>query len=1195
MKKKYLFILLLIISFVTIGSVNAAADASMIVPLTMGESITIPTGASSFPVYSSHKFSVKVGGVDYPAFCINPGKGVPKNVACTLMNPDDLPMTYMAAKGGVQNLDKNTADFTFRTLGIMDNADLIFSRTGVVTGSSNRTAQFITIQWHKYLVGENTAAGPVHPSLNTYIATSPELIGIIQGTAKQYYQYRRGYGSVPAPDSPTGEGVNVASGLTGKYFTLTKVGESNDMTTYRVSMTSPYVSASDVTFTAVGGVTIVNYSWNVNQGMVVVKASTAECSGYVQISGKVAGASSEETSIYFCKNAGGGNRELQQYVAIMPGLNSDQIPVSPKCKECEENNDSKEEEYGTCDDKIDTNYVQGDEINTCCTNQHSYLEEYTIGQLFCDTYNEKIGTSWWTNKCYNSKYKNQILNEQLKVGLTESKVHILDYCYILCTERIDITVPKQIASATGKFFKLAEMEVSDPDNGTYTTRAPFIKGAKRCTMKMNYKRERYDYESTIASEIANFNDYQQKIAYCHLTAYKYHYSTETVTNTQTPSVVKLQRPYSVCDAEDSSLTAKGSSYHTKSTSEGDCGASVTCNDEKGCQGYHTQTHYEYDNNVAVAKCYTKYRVYELTATATGISCSDGTCSMPYYGVKVNDDFYQLKDHYDNPAVDKYDGLTVETDGKKGTVSHKKITKTSLDEDTCDDAVATAKASKGTGWECQSDCGGSYRDYTTTDDAYDTEDDMPKTHKDACKEADGTNDGTGGTGGARGKFLDDFDKAKELEKLTEKCQTFFTDTGDGSKIADNPDLYDIQPKTVFNYMHVWLKGSNERKIDWQHIDFGDATCVKSYEHKDDDGDVDGTDELSSTVFGEGSEIMKDLKRDAARMTSESDFGFDESSTYTKFVRMDSLYEAYCHWDDPLENDGEITLYPGPQFGVSVGAAGVGTNESGHKYQYALYLTQFSGQFETYWNIQGLGSSQTKAKFTRAFNEQGETCAEKGEGYSDTTPEDSRNDNNGIFTCKLDIVDGGMRIGFCPPDIDETGGGLCDKNVRDVYEFRVVDPKDLFPGNSSNWTDVATNWKNEAGSWGVTYGKIRDVANQNKTYHPDYLTYSFKLEPRSIKIIKDYNNDHKYVDYENSGLTCHGCNSSIDEEDCGTIDPSGSCYNSGRFKYSCSKCYSNFLDDLEDEIVGTKTLPKEVWNRTDSLDYVRNHNDHIHWSK
>ena len=411
------------------------------------------------------------------------------------------------------------------------------------------------------------------------------------------------------------------------------------------------------------------------------------------------------------------------------------------------------------------------------------------------------------------------------------------------------------------------------------------------------------------------------------------------------------------------------------------------------------------------------------------------------------------------------------------------------------------------------------------------------------------------------------------------------------MAQDNTTYTLNPSGNFHYMQVYLNGQKEKTSEPNMIPFGSNSCSTTKSKI--------AEKTSSEVGGGGFEgefkdvWQRKLNWDAALLRNQwagEAFFNDNAVKFERKITEDYKYEVpSCKLPDPPASN-KYTLYPGPQVKDTVQSA----RSTGHGHQYQLYLTTYQGSFQTYWDMDGLGLTQrTRDKFKQLFNQNGSTCAEQGSALSTGSAESLKSSNSKVpFTCQLNVRLGGMRIGSCSNGVSSSLPCENPKEINSLYEFKVVDPKNIFPqGTVYNGEQYARNWRTGEqgdGGWGHTYYEIKNVADQDKTYAPEHLTYSFKLDATALNDIKRYNKNHTYEEFD----TYMSCTCSGDEDDgCGLIKspgyptPGGSCGGGTSWNTRCRKCLSNgFL----------QVAANGYWNNSDkSLGAVRSSSD-VHWA-
>ena len=854
----------------------------------------------------------------------------------------------------------------------------------------------------------------------------------------------------------------------------------------------------------------------------------------------------------------------------------------------------------TCDEiEIKEDYVDPtiSEYNNCCKDGESHLREYRISQLFCSTTNAKLNIQYYDDQCNNDAYNDDTFDSLLSGN---------EFCRVYCTEDIQIKTPGPVESASGKFFKLAELEDYDLEGHQFTTKAPIVKGSKTCTIKTDYAKWRKNYVSNLKQEVETFNQQQENLAYYEMLrdpirteeSIESEVSFKCTANNATEKEKTISNGTEYLDSNGvkqkcgsdqctvAAYVGYGESYMDSSKNTTTCGSTV-------CREYEVK-----ETNPST-KCTNKYYLYKVnTSNKKGsISCSNGKCSTAYYQVKI-----EGKTDTDNGS--HFDGLKVVNAGTKNATYDEKTAHPTENGDGCTSVLDNFKNSQ-SGYTCEQ-----------TGSAKDIPDGLKK------EKMDDVANRYKGDAGNNTTALSGFTGAAELlEKAMDKCQELFDKENDGyaaesTSAHESSEFYILNPTVKFKYMQVYLD-NNERKDNWQEINYSTAKCQYTYSNS-----VGGVDDIDDKViyysnrFGDEIENMRDIKANSDRITTTDQLNdkLDNENNgvkLTKKFRRDAQYNALCTWTGE-DIPSKITLYPGPQVQDSYVDAGT-TLISEHTYQYALYLTTYKAEYETYWELGNLGgSTRTQEKFVKYFNsDKAHTCADYNPeptkerdpvAYSngDVEKEINPDSDTAKFTCVLNVKYGGMRIGSCQYGINYSLDEACEDNdVKSVFEFKVVDPKNMFPGD---WSDKATNWKKDDGDFGPTWDDIQNkTAGADETYSPDKKTYSFKLDSTTIRAIKSYNKDHSYEDF-NMQCTCpkdlYSEEERVDSTDCATIKKPASpecttiISNKKKWKFTCRECQSNFLQELavNNSVDGVR-MKDGIWNNSKSFSDVRKD---THWA-
>ena len=288
-------------------------------------------------------------------------------------------------------------------------------------------------------------------------------------------------------------------------------------------------------------------------------------------------------------------------------------------------------------------------------------------------------------------------------------------------------------------------------------------------------------------------------------------------------------------------------------------------------------------------------------------------------------------------------------------------------------------------------------------------------------------------------------------------------------------------------------------------------------------------------------------------------------------MDGIYKVIC--DFTTDGNTTYNLSPG---GLTSSYVGV-DNYTAHDRLYPTYLTSYDGKQEILYNISGLGS-QIARNFDGDFVKEGETTCSGRSAASYGAP----------ASCYVDVEQKLVSTGICDEvasaDDYETkcrvtcaNEGTCDSIFN--FAFKTVDPHDMFPQVDDLYseTDWGRNWLKEDGSRIEVWDKMEQLANQDKTYAPESLTYSFILTQDNIDAIKEYNRvETSYGGYADFTLECE-CNE-------GTT--------------ACVRCKSEFIENIYNKTIvspiSNYVSRTTIWANTQAdLTNVRANN--TNWNK
>lgn len=415
-----------------------------------------------------------------------------------------------------------------------------------------------------------------------------------------------------------------------------------------------------------------------------------------------------------------------------------------------------------------------------------------------------------------------------------------------------------------------------------------------------------------------------------------------------------------------------------------------------------------------------------------------------------------------------------------------------------------------------------------------------------------------------------DTAKDLEDKIDKCDYYF-EKYEGTNAEEN---FKFQPNFQgMEYSQVYLNEYGSLIEDKQLIIFeNEPGCEIT-------GPILGPDAEDGLVepqysdalhYNTGKEQMEDFKN-AKLEWQESTTGFTQYrhelyEADKKFVQ-DAKYKAICSWNEP--DNTKYTLVPRGEVLQST------VNTTMNNRQYFIMLTTLDGTYDTRWLLSRLG---TNGKFDRFFAENGATCSTKQNAVED-----------GLFHCGLHIEHEIVYTGKCNGDKTTISKEECDptSGPETVLNFKIADPKNIFPSCSGGSCDYGYNWF-EGTNGPETLASIQRDGSNDSTYSPSHLSYSVTLTPGDMRQIKNYNTyreSDQRGGYSDFSLIC----SCPDEpEECNEVGGTQTCKRSE----SCVKCKSIFLTNLYQGKVEYGGSSYSVTGGNGNIQTIRD--TKVHWS-
>lgn len=657
------------------------------------------------------------------------------------------------------------------------------------------------------------------------------------------------------------------------------------------------------------------------------------------------------------------------------------------------------------------------------------------------------------------------------------------------------------------------------------TKSPYVEGYKRCRTIIDYDKWHKDYMTAVETEVENYNKFQEN------EAYKLMYDDSIAASFATTETVTVTCTLQTRTASASCSYSGGTDTATATSKSG--GSNPT-------------------------KSFTlSYTRYPFTTLAM--------YPRPWYQV-------QLDEKRENDATHKHIGVFLEDDKKNYETKHgdwsawdirDQITEINnyLNEWNNKEIEGTSDKDSCSHCSCSAETGNSYWTCSrNTAEAESRQENVPEVRN--AYDAKAKNANTTYNGAA--------DTAKDLEDKIDKCDLYF-EKYEGTDAQAN---FQFAPNFQgMEYSQVYLNDYGSLIEDKQLIVFDNTPGCEIT------GPILGPDAIDGLVepqysdslhYSTGKEQMEDF-RNSKLVWKNSRTGFAEYrhelyEADKKFVQ-DAKYKAVCSWDEP-ENT-KYTLVPKGQVIQST------VNTTLNNRQYSIFLTTLDGTYDTRWLLNRLG---TNGKFDKFFAENGQTCSTKQNAYED-----------GLFHCGIHVEHEIVYTGRCNGEKTTISKEECDPNKGPdpVLNFKIADPKNLFPSCSGDSCDYAYNWfKGNNGP--ETLNAIQRDGAKDSTYSPSHLSYSVTLSPKDMRQIKGYNTyreEDKRGGYSDFSLIC-SCPE--EPEECNEVGGTQTCKRSR----SCVKCTSVFLTKLYQGRVEYGGSSYSVTGGNGNIQTVRD--TKVHWS-
>lgn len=1097
-------------------------------------------------------------------YCVDPGNsGSPGlNLTCNPIQ-DDAVLTYLLNKGDRSNKAAFTMAIRLYGMykgmnkGFYDGQRGMFEKAAFI-----RTAQQEIGGMNLGTEGYKRLYGNLVDSAIAIIKSAQSAVGSVvdaNNAAILAAQKQNSSSSGSSGSSSTTKILDSNGEVKDASVTITQSTTQNDYVGY-VVQSSINIDPSNISITCDGCADFIVGQWDGTKAGVFAKASddkTSDCSYTIMVnyidgnalSGNGSGngsnnannsetgssESSEETAActpYRCSSK--GNVYTQDYITCLTDKQILSSGVSSK-KTCLYGKDSNDNclsknpsispggEGTVVTPTVDDNALLASYTSTgckpdCCTDDvidFAKIPSASINNC-CASDTQSYIDEHPLNKLFCNDTTLKVDYYKLKCGAEiyeNTDVTLNDYCVIYCTEKVTYSLPGATTVKSGRYFKLSTHQ-------SFTgaeVAGPSIKGEKRCRVITSFDKWYKDYINVVNSEISGYNENQKQLALS--SEYQDAINNSSSVDVKFKTTIDYEWT-TTCSTEIETTNALGK--NVKKTSSYPCPAHDSCD-------------------------------VETTGTAKKYPIS-GKYWYNVLGIKDDASFT----NYDRVEIAKKDYLNIKTTA--GLADYYVYNLDSAKSDAASkvsSCVPSGKSETGRSISCDDgEICGRGRDVEAAKSAADS-----------------------AASSANQAYNSAADKAKSLEDQLTYCQTFIDKAKTDSTLFST--VYDFDPDMTFNYTQAYVSDAGNTISGKVPINFT-RSCITNVSRKDsvsESADGDGIDaNRYSSVYSITSNniFTKDFKNTTLTLDANGLFSSHLSDDYneTKAFTNDGLFTVICDWDNNDENI--FTLVPS---GVSTGGTEgsiqtITSNYTIHNKVYKSVLTQYSGDFETEFNLSNIG---TDGKFDSIVNQQSteykdfyNTATCSGDLGNATCYFHNESTITNIGDCnKNGVLDVSDIQQYCPTCVN----GKCDNNcaggncsITNNFEYKTADPGNLFPsGTNSSSGEYATNWtKTDAGQ--VAQSALKNLSDNSNVYSPENLTYSFKLTSSDIKAIKAYNSSRvSFGGFTDFDLTC-------------------SLSNNTRVR-----CISPFLDAISGG--GSLTydggeLSLSSWNGSKTLNEVRN---------
>jgi len=1056
-------------------------------------------GAYRIRYYNSTRYIVTYKGEKYAAVCVDKGLTANHTVVCSPYEDSAISYVFANYQDRLMATDNTrlAPELAIRALsvdkGLPRDLNSVYGMQAIhdsVAGTPSGAGEYLL-----EVVRTRTGSKEAYRQ-DAALVTFANNSGTVLNEARSIYSAAQSHSGGSPSETLASLGEDVK-------YTVTKSGSGNALT---YVVTFDRAIGADKVKVEVKGATSSSYTMVGKVLTINITRTETQCNIQIEIKFDDGAVVSDElsSSLFLCTSE---KNEGQSYLVQMEAPTPGTITIT--------NNDLCE-----CDCPP---FNETEHIQMCCTdNEPSEVIEPFIKDLFCEYKpSDEIFVNGFNNGC-GTQYE---VSTDITGISTDN-----DYCEVYCTERIHITIPDAVSSVVGMYFDLTSV------NGD--SKGPLFKGKRTCRELIHYDKWVEEYTDASQRALTNFNLSQKNLAYKKM--YDKAITKILGSDRKGTGTVDGKANYSCSgNAPDGCLNSDGSAQ-----------GSIDLSAEKDIKCGYKYAGEAYESD------YLKYVYPKAKGTLKYLDNQTSLKHNSYKGFEIVKDNPDEGNSFESTRpTGLYDVDWDDDDCGSDSSVYAEKTITCYAKCTPLPGQTTCQMSSSSEKVSNNSCGNRTISRTKPNDIQSAFDGARSRVSNAYST----------TISAYDKAVGDLDT---LEKYFKECDEFYDSTSLGAAKLEARDsdkngpaykMYNISPEVNFHYFQAHVENSNQTITPKETVVPFTVKCDHRLKKIDSSGDLavpadetelgleephynDKNDNKIANVKSFNAKSIDYVGLNAVTGTVLN--AIDQSYVkYDQKYTHDAYYEDICYSND--EDTGSYNVYP---------YGSINTDSeyySTHDVSYYIEYSTLFADYETYWEFSSVGMD---GRFDDNFIEHG-TC-------SGNTNYDAPR----LF-CELHVESELTEISGCSQDaiiafLDGFGNNYwqdecCDTpDCKDrstdqlTYTFKIVDSANLFPDggyvNNEYGNRYGYNWLDD------THGKkvlkeIQDRANHpsnsDDVYSDNNITFEFNLSSQDLALVKEYNSEHSYNDFE---------------MDCDNIPGSGE----GEI-IRVEKCKSNFITGYYDE--------------------------------